>query len=71
MKNDESETYELSSSYSRRVPHEQENPSRRDMGSEQAAKHGETQTYHEAELVSHKSNEAQMKPSNPCMIGKW
>jgi hypothetical protein len=50
---------------------EQEHPSVKHKGDEQAAEHGEAQTHHEAESRSHTCNQAQEKSSDPCMTDKW
>jgi hypothetical protein len=50
---------------------QQEHPSVKHKGDEQAAEHREAQTHHEAESRSHTCGEAQERPSDPCMTDKW
>jgi hypothetical protein len=50
---------------------QQEHPSVKHKGDEQAHEHRDAQTHYEAESRSHTCDEAQGQPSDPCMTDKW
>jgi hypothetical protein len=50
---------------------QQEHPSVKHKGDEQAVEHEEAQTQHETESRSHTCDEAQEQPSDLCMTNKW